>query len=136
MKRLPLLIVLLLVLGGASLSAFTVKLEYFKVERQNNDFVLSWKTEIEEDVRSYELYRKTSYAATFSVIKTFTPHGVGKEYTFKDDQVYKASSEQVDYRLEAVFSNGLRQHIAEKQLNYTPTAIRRTWGSIKAMFQD
>ena len=129
------LIVLLLVVGGASLSAFTVKLKYFKVERQNNDFVLSWEAEQEDDVRSYELYRKTSYTATFSVIKTLTPHGIGKAYTFKDDEVYKVTSEQVDYRLEVVFTNGLRQQVAQEQLNYQATALRRTWGSIKAMFQ-
>ncbi|MDX1546474.1 MAG: hypothetical protein R3247_05780, partial [Rhodothermales bacterium] len=58
-----------------------------------------------------------------------------KEYRFVDDQVYKSAAEELDYRLDAVFSNGLRQQVASKKLNYTPTAIRRTWGSIKAMFQ-
>ena len=113
----------------------SVELSYFNVNREGNNFVVTWEAETEEDVRSYELYRKTSYAATFSSIQTLTAHGPGKEYKFEDNQVYKAASEQVDYRLEVVFRNGLRQQVAEKQVNYTPTAIRRTWGSIKAMFQ-
>ncbi len=135
MKRLPLLLVLVLLLAGAAAFSYSVKLSYFTVERQQNDFVLAWQATLEEDVRSYELYRKTSYTADFARIQTFSAHGAGKEYRFKDDQVYKTSSEELDYRLDVVFTNGLRQQVAEKKLNYTPTAVRRTWGSIKAMFQ-
>lgn len=134
MKTLSLLI-LVVVLAGAGLGANTVTLNYFNVERQGNEFTISWKADTEEDVRNYELFRKTSYVASFSAIESFNAHGAGKEYRFKDDQVYKAASEQVDYRLEVVFNNGVRQQLAEKKVNYTPTAIRRTWGSIKAMFQ-
>ena len=129
------LLILIVVLAGAGFGASNVTLDYFNVERQGNEFSITWKAQTEEDVRNYELFRKTSYAASFSVIETFNAHGPGKEYQFKDDQVYKAASEQVDYRLEVVFNNGVRQQLAEKKVNYTPTAIRRTWGSIKAMFQ-
>jgi hypothetical protein len=34
-----------------------------------------------------------------------------------------------------VYSNGLREVLASKSLNYTSTPLRRSWGSIKAMFQ-
>jgi redox-regulated HSP33 family molecular chaperone len=133
MKRLPLLLVLVLLLAGVW--AGTVKLSYFEVAREGNNFLITWKAETEQEVRSYELFRKTSYAADFASVQVLNAHGIGKEYQFKDDQVYKAASEQVDYRLEAVFTNGVRQNVAERKVNYTPTAIRRTWGSIKAMFQ-
>jgi hypothetical protein len=129
------LIILLVLLTGAGLSGSNVKLNYFNVDREGNAFAIAWKAEVEEDVRTYELFRKTSYTGSFTMVQAFNAHGIGKEYQFKDDQVYKAASEQVDYRLEVVFSNGIRQQIAEKKVNYTPTAIRRTWGSIKAMFQ-
>lgn len=135
MRHFPLLILLVLLLAGAGSLSSDVRLVYFNVDRDGNTFSISWKSDTEEDVRSYELYRKTAYAAAFSSIQTFSAHGTGKEYKFTDNQVYKAASEQVDYRLEVVFQNGLRQQIAEKKVNYTPTAIRRTWGSIKAMFQ-
>jgi len=135
MGRFSRFIVLGFLLTAAGQWAGDVKLDYFNVDREGNDFVISWRANVEQEVRSYELYRKTTYAADFSGVQSFNPHGVGKAYQFKDNQVYKAASEQVDYRLEAVFANGVRQQIAEKKVNYTPTAIRRTWGSIKAMFQ-
>jgi hypothetical protein len=139
MKRLSLLIVLVLLLTGAGTAmqgAFSVRLSYFNADPQDNNFVLTWKAEQEEDVRVYELYRKTSYTGAYVKVQGMNGHGVGKEYKYLDNQVYKSSSEEVDYRLDVVYTNGLRQHLAEKRLNYTPTAVRRTWGSIKAMFQN
>lgn len=139
MKRSPFLIVLILLLTATSAvaqSAYTVRLAYFKADPQDNNFALAWKADMENDVRVYELYRKTSYTGTFVKVHEILGHGVGKEYKYLDTQVYKSTSEEVDYRLDVVYTNGLRQQLAEKRLNYTPTAVRRTWGSIKAMFQN
>jgi len=132
---LPLLIVVCLCLTGASKEYSTVTLRYFSVELAGNAFDVSWEAQEEEDVQRYELYRKTSFATEFSQIATRTPHGANIAYRFQDDQVYKSGMDQVDYRLEVVYSSGVRQQLAEKKVNYTPTAIRRSWGSIKAMFQ-
>ena len=63
----------------------------------------------------------------FVQINSSSAHGANKEYLVSDDQVYKNAMDQVDYRLEVVFTNGLRQRLAEKQVDYTPTAIRRSW---------
>ena len=98
--------------------------------------MLTWETDVEADVQSFELFRKNSQSPTFARVAEVDAHGTGLPYAVRDDGVYKTGSEMIDYRLEVVYSNGLRQHVAEKKVNYTPTAIRRSWGSIKAMFQD
>lgn len=128
---------LLIMLAGASLAAasYTVRLNYFTVQPQGNDFLLTWQAEVEEDVQVYEVYRKTAFAENFKLVTKLSPHGARKQYQFVDNQVYKIESEELDYRLDAVFTNGLRQQVAERKINYAPTAVRRTWGSIKAMFQ-
>ena len=48
-----------------------------------------------------------------------------------DSQVFKSGSDKLDYQLEAVYSNGVREVIRTESLNYTSTAVRRTWGSLK-----
>lgn len=134
MKRLSFLFTAsVLVLAG--FSAYTVQLSYFDVDARESDFMVTWQTEVEEQVRAYELYRKTSYNEAYTLIQSFDAHGAEKPYEYMDDQVYKSASEEVDYRLDAVFSNGLRQQLGHRSMNYTPTYVRRTWGSIKAMFQ-
>lgn len=123
------------VLVLAGFSAYTVQLSYFDVEAREADFLVAWQTEVEEEVRAYELFRKTSYNDEYMLVQAFDAHGSDKVYEFVDDQVYKSASEEVDYRLDAIFANGLRQQLGHRSVNYTPTYVRRTWGSIKAMFQ-
>ena len=130
------LIVLLMLLAGAVFPPAAVELEYFEVEQQGPEFVVKWKASVEQDVHSYVLTHKTSLSnEQFIEVFAADAHGPMKEYSFRDDQVYKAGAEKLDYRLQAVYSNGVREVIATKSLNYTSTAIRRTWGSLKAMFQ-
>ena len=135
--RFAALLTLTLVLAAVAAASLTVRLKYFDVEHEGGGFAVKWEAETEEaDVRNYELFRKTSYAAEFVLVESRQAHGANQEYVVRDDDVYKNAMDQIDYRLEVVFSNGLRQRLAEKKVNYTPTAIRRSWGSIKAMFQD
>ncbi len=114
-----------------------IRLNFFKIQPEGRDFVVTWRADIEEDVREYELLRKTtmSYEDQFEKVYASRPHGTGKEYIFRDTQVYKSGSEQLDYRLDVVFGNGTRQIVTTQSVNYTSTAIRRTWGSLKALFQ-
>jgi len=113
-----------------------MELEFFQVENQGQEFVVTWKALVEEDVYAYELTRRTALSNE-QFIKVFAPeaHGTNKVYSFRDNQVYKSTSEKLDYRLQVVYTNGLREVITTKSVNYTSTAIRRTWGSLKAMFQ-
>ena len=126
----------IVVLTGAMMFLSGVRLSFFKVQPEGRDFVISWQVDVEEQVREYALARKTPYSNDqFVRIFTIPAHGTGKAYTFRDRQVYKSGSEKLDYRLEVVYTNGVREVITSQSVNYTSTAVRRTWGSLKAMFQ-
>ncbi|MBO6574882.1 MAG: hypothetical protein JJ896_05670 [Rhodothermales bacterium] len=134
MRLIPLL-VSVLVLTAASFG-YGVKLEYFDVTPEGQDFILKWQMETEDEVQEYELTRRTPYSnQQFVKVQALSAHGIGVPYEFRDDQVYKSASDQLDYRLEVIYQNGLREVVITKSVNYTSTAVRRTWGSIKAMFQ-
>lgn len=134
MRRL-LIIPLLLILVAAAGS--TAQLEFIQAETQGNNVVVRWQTVQEVDVRGFELHRRAeSTGEQFSRVYETQPLGPRAEYRYRDDQVYKSlPTQRVDYRLEVVYTNGTREVLAEKSVNYTSTATRRTWGSIKAMFQ-
>lgn len=126
-------VVLVLLLVAASSG---VQLDYFRVEKEESAFVLRWQAENEEGVRHYELYRKTPLSDDrFVRIHTAQPQGEGRPYEFRDTQVFKDASETVTYSLEAVLVEGERLTFEKVSAEYTSTALRRTWGSIKAMFQ-
>ncbi|MBT8399005.1 MAG: hypothetical protein KJO98_00895 [Rhodothermia bacterium] len=133
MRRLVVIAPVLLLTAATFFSG--VRLSYFNVESQGNEFVLTWETESEEQVDGFELHRRTSTTNhNFLLVDSHPAHGAKRTYTLRDDQVFKSGSELIDYRLQAVLADGSRQVLILKSVNYTPTAIRRTWGSIKAMF--
>jgi hypothetical protein len=129
------LIAAALLLSGAMFFSTEVRLEYFRIQQDGSEFIVTWQTSVEEDVEEFVLMRKTTLTNDFGMAMEASPHGIAKEYLFRDSQVYKAAAEQLDYRLEVVYSNGARETLTTQSINYTSTAIRRTWGSLKALFQ-
>ncbi len=123
------------ILLSASTVLFTVRLSSFSVQPRGDDFEISWQTDLEDGVTGFELHRRTSTSNNeFVLVGDRIAHGTGRAYVMLDDKIFKSASELIDYRLQAVLADGSRQVLRIESVNYTPTAIRRTWGSIKAMF--
>ncbi len=95
--------------------------------------VVEWAAESEDDLDRYEIEVSAELGARTRVVEV-EPLGAQHPYVFRDDDLYKGA-EVVQYTLYAVLDDGGRQLVGSKQIAYTPTAVRRTWGSIKAMFQ-
>lgn len=95
--------------------------------------VVEWAAESEDDLDYYEVEVSAELGARTRVVEV-EPLGAQHPYVFRDDDLYKGA-EVVQYTLYAVLDDGGRQLVGSKQIAYTPTAVRRTWGSIKAMFQ-
>ncbi len=95
--------------------------------------VVEWAAESEDDLDHYEVEVSAELGARTRVVEV-EPLGAQHPYVFRDDDLYKGA-EVVQYTLYAVLDDGGRQLVGSKQIAYTPTAVRRTWGSIKAMFQ-
>jgi len=129
-------IALVLILTGATMFYGRVRLSTFDISAQGNDFVVAWQSELEEDVRQFELMRRTPNSNDqFVQIYEVQAHGPNRAYGFRDSQIFKSGSDKLDYQLEAVYMNGVREIVRTQSMNYTSTAVRRTWGSLKAMFQ-
>jgi len=126
----------ILLLTAASLFQGRVRLSQFAIDELNGNYAVSWQTELEEQVHAFELLRRTPNSNDeFVLVHSSDAHGVNKRYAFTDTQVYKAGSDKLDYRLDVVYSDGVRETLRTQSLNYASTAVRRTWGSLKAMFQ-
>ena len=124
-----------LLLTGFAFPSQMVRLKYFDIAEDGSAFVLSWESAEEDGIQSFEVERKTTFSNNeFVVLQTVPSRGSDFRYIHRDDQVFKTASEVVDYRLMAIHSNGAREILITKSVNYAPTALRRTWGSIKAMF--
>ena len=132
LRRLFLTVLLLAIAGVAFGSAV---LSRFEARTEGSDVVVTWQASVEENVRTYVLERKTPFDAQYREIKRMSPRGANQLYSYRDTQIYKTSAEQVQYRLRIVNGDDSFVVVDPIAIDYTPTAIRRTWGSIKAMFQ-
>ncbi len=137
------LLLLLFVASLVMMAANTAIVTQFLADIPNadkNEIELEWTVQEESNLLHYEIKRKMLRDSDFMVIANIeaTPPQAGpKTYSYKDRNVFRNSdnSEPVVYELNAVFTNGDRMFIGQAEVNYTSTAVRRTWGSIKAMFQ-
>jgi hypothetical protein len=145
MRNLSIFVIFASLLFVAASNAF--KLESFTAEisEDNRSAVrLKWTVSADQDVSSYILWRQTSDQMTRNQIQEIearTGSESKKSYSFDDNTLYKAdntASQQVTYYIQ-VKMKGSGQIIEpmnnQTKLSYTSTTARRTWGSIKAMFQ-
>lgn len=131
----PFLILVSLVLVGWAIAGQDVRLDSYGYTIENNQPVVRWIALVETDLARYELHRRTRFDSGFEKLAEIDSRGSGYEYTYRDAQVYKVTGETVEYELFSVSTNGVHTSHGVLTVDYTPTAVRRTWGSIKAMFQ-
>jgi hypothetical protein len=124
---------LLVVLVGTALA--NVIFSRFEARTEGNAIVVTWESSVESEVREYVLERITVFDSEFVEMARLSAHGANSPYTYKDERVFKVEAEQVTYRLRMIGTNGSLLGVSDLiSVDYTPTAVRRTWGSIKAMF--
>lgn len=133
MSFIALLAILTLAFTGSSV--IITDFEAQLAENNNNRIALTWKAEHDGNIQRYEIHRKMQHESQFQHIgdKPTSPSTASViEYEFEDDSVFRnqAQGDQVIYQLK----NG-SQVLAETDINYTSSGVRRTWGSIKRMFQ-
>ncbi len=117
------------------MAASTVVLSRFEARTEGSDVIVTWQASVETGVRTYVLERKTRYDSQFVELTRLQARGANQMHEFRDTRIYKALGELVEYRLRIVYEDQSFVVVDPISVDYTPTAVRRTWGSIKAMFQ-
>ncbi|MBR9974586.1 MAG: hypothetical protein KFF77_03315 [Bacteroidetes bacterium] len=133
MKRsINILLVLLIVTGTAVGGAF---LDFFNGRSDDDNVVLEWKTRSESDLLRYEIQRKAGSNGEFVSLATVSPKGSNSLYTYIDRSAYKESESVYVYRLKIVETSGPSSYSNEITVSHSVSSVKRTWGSIKAMFR-
>ena len=132
MKRKLFQILLVLSIIGTSLAgAF---MEYFHARSEGENVKLEWKTGQESNLKNFILERKTQQSA-YVELSTISPKGDNSFYTYVDESVYKSSDYVFTYRLRIVDADQKISYSSEVSVSPSISGVKRTWGSIKAMFR-
>lgn len=109
-------------------------LEYFQGRSEGEDIKLEWKTGEEVNLQDFKIERKTPQNS-FVEIGTVQPKGSNSYYSYLDQSAYKMSGLIFIYRLKIVDTNGQASYSGEVTVSHNVSGVKRTWGSIKAMFR-
>jgi len=109
-------------------------LEYFQGRSDGEDIRLEWKTQEEVNLQHFKIERKTPQSS-FVDITTIQPKGSNSYYTYLDQSAYKPNNLIFIYRLKIVDTNGQVSYSNEVSVSHSVSGVKRTWGSIKAMFR-
>jgi hypothetical protein len=93
-----------------------------------------WVSEDETTTTGFIIERKAGFDGVFIPLTEIpiAPRGSGASYEFVDNTAFRSAGSLYVYRITAVGS-GLAPY--EVSVNHNVSGVRRTWGSIKAMFR-
>ena len=98
-----------------------------------SSIVLRWVSDDEREVRGYMVERRAGVDGPFIQLTDpfLVSRGNGASYEYTDDAVFRVNDNLYQYRLTCV-GNGVTYYVT---VNHRVSSVRRTWGSIKAMFR-
>jgi len=95
-----------------------------------------WDSDDETGVVGYEIARKSGLDGPYIVlVPSLRAKGSNSSYDYVDETAFRTTSTFYRYRITAIYSNGTRSDPYEAGVSLSTNSVRRTWGSIKAMFR-
>ena len=99
------------------------------------NIVLRWVTDDETNVARFEIERRTGTDGSFSSVAIVSPKGPSL-YELVDYSAFHKVTTIYQYRIKVVYAdNTPATYVGPLTVAHTVSGVRRTWGSIKAMFR-
>ncbi|HKB85353.1 MAG TPA: hypothetical protein VKD08_04225 [Ignavibacteriaceae bacterium] len=130
-NRFTLIFSLLILISTAFAGAL---LDYFHAHAEGENVKLEWKTTTETNLANFIAQRRTP-DSQFADLAVINPTGDNSVYTYLDQAAYKMTNPIFVYRLKIVDKDGSYTYSSEVSVSPNISGVKRTWGSIKAMFR-
>jgi len=99
------------------------------------NILVRWLSDDETGVTGYEIARKAGSSGPFVILTpSLQLKGSNSSYEFVDETAFRASDSFYQYRITPLLSNG-KADAYYVVVTHSVSSVRRTWGSIKAMFR-
>jgi hypothetical protein len=137
MKRHVVGIALCILIAASAAIAGGIKDGSLSAYSNGTNITVRWTSDSEIDVYGYRVERRAGPEGSPFVALTTSnipPRGDGSLYEFLDNAAYRVTDNIYVYRVTAVIP-GNRSVAYYVTVNHRVSSVRRTWGSIKAMFR-
>ncbi len=105
-----------------------------QAKSDGDNVILEWQTTTEKNLKEFVIQRKTPNS-DFMDLATVKPKGDNSFYSYKDQSAYKVNDKFYIYRLKIVDNDNSISYSAEVSVVHSVSSVKRTWGSIKALFR-
>jgi hypothetical protein len=126
--------VLTLCVVAAVAYAGGIKSETLTAYSNGSSIVVRWVSDDEQGVQGYKIERRANGTGSFVQLTDsyIATKGNGASYEFVDNTVFRVTDSYYVYCITAVGSNSDPCYVT---VRHSTSGVRRTWGSIKAMFR-
>lgn len=117
------------IISGTLISSF--------IATSNGDTItLNWETSFEDNIKGFEILRGKD-KDNLAPIATVDAKGNNSQYSYVDQNAYKTSSSFYAYGLVLIDNFGNKSGVVmhTQVVHDNVSSVKRTWGSIKALFR-
>ncbi|PKL83768.1 MAG: hypothetical protein CVV24_03365 [Ignavibacteriae bacterium HGW-Ignavibacteriae-3] len=133
MAKTKFLISLIVISAGIILAGANI-LGPLDVKPQGNNIIIKWQASSESNLKQYVVQRKSGNGA-YTDIAWVNPRA-DMTYEVIDRDVFKTSGNFYKYQLKIVDNDGSETFLEQQgSINPNVSSVKRTWGSIKALFR-
>ena len=111
-----------------------VLLSFFHARSDGTNIIIEWQSTKETGVKDFVIERKTTNS-TYVEVTRVDPKGDDNFYSFTDRSAYKTAAALYTYRLKIVDIDNSVSYSNEISVAHNVSSVKRTWGSIKALFR-
>jgi len=124
----------LLLLWGVSVAFAGAEIIEFDAYSLGDRCQLVWRTGREVNLQTF-IVERSSDGSTFAQVASIEPEGSNSTYQYTDTSPLAQSSRIFFYRLKILDRDQSFAYSVVREVSLIFSALRHTWGSIKAMFR-
>lgn len=129
-----LLVKILIILACFATVFAGANIDLFQATTSGDNTNLEWHTTDETNVQYFIIQRKTPQTDFVDVAK-ISPDG-SHYYKYEDQSIYKTNDVMLIYQIGVqYYNNPTPIYLRQTSVSMSISGIKRTWGSIKAMFR-
>ena len=97
---------------------------------------VQWGVNDESNIRAYVIERHSGTSGDFVELATIPAvKGSNSFYEFIDQSAFKTTANVYQYRVKMLLKNGTVEYSPAVSVTHNVSSVKRTWGSLKAMFR-
>jgi lipopolysaccharide export LptBFGC system permease protein LptF len=127
--------ILTLIFLSAAAEASSIRDGSLQAKSDGNNVTVQWGTGDESQILGFEVERRNGTSGEFVTIADVQKKGSNSFYEYIDKSAFKTTGTIYQYRIKVVLKNGGVEHSTIITVSHNVSNVKRTWGSLKAMFR-